>query len=100
MSLLSDVPAFQSSRVPHASADDDEAFVIEAADVAAGVIVRQADGYHFFAADDRFQLLDGSVFKNPKAAQKAAELMERAAARDHADRRRAVAGFLPDLPWS
>jgi len=100
MTLLSDVPSFQPALVPAASPRDDEAFVIEAAHVAAGVIVRQQDGYRFFAADERFQRLDGSVFKTPKAAQQAADLMQRAAARDHADRRRSAAGFRPDLPWS
>jgi hypothetical protein len=58
------------------------AFVIETADTAAGVIVRQANGYRFFAADHQFNLLDGSIFKSPKAAQQAADLMWRAAARD------------------
>jgi hypothetical protein len=100
MTLLSDVPSFQPSHLSAASRRDDEAFVIEAADVAAGVIVRQQDGYRFFAANDRFQRLDGSVFKTPKAAQQAADLMQRAAARNLADKRRAAARFLPDLPWS
>ena len=59
------------------------AFVIETADTAAGIIVRQENGYRFFAADAQFNLLDGSIFKSPKAAQKAAELMRKAAARDH-----------------
>ena len=64
------------------------AFVIETADVAAGVIVRQQEGYRFFAADQQFSLLDGSIFKSPKAAQRAADLMQRAAARDHATAQR------------
>lgn len=64
--------------------DKGGAFVIETADVAAGIVVRQADGYRFFAADRQFSQLDGSIFKSPKAAQKAAELMHRAAALDHA----------------
>lgn len=68
--------------------DKDGAFVIETADMAAGIVVRQADGYRFFAADRHFSQLDGSIFKSPKAAQKAAELMHRAAALDHAAGRR------------
>lgn len=64
------------------------AFVIETADTAAGIIVRQPDGYRFFAADQQFNLLDGSIFKSPKAAQQAADLMRRAAARDHATAQR------------
>jgi hypothetical protein len=59
------------------------AFVIETAETAAGIVVRQPDGYRFFAANEKFNLLDGSVFKSPKAAQKAADLMHKAAARDH-----------------
>jgi hypothetical protein len=59
------------------------AFVIETAKTAAGIVVRQPDGYRFFAADAQFNLLDGSVFKSPRAAQKAADLMHKAAARDH-----------------
>lgn len=64
------------------------AFVIETADTAAGIIVRQPDGYRFFAADQQFTLLDGSIFKSPKAAQQAADLMRRAAVRDHATAQR------------
>lgn len=58
------------------------AFVIETAETAAGIVVRQPDGYRFFAADAQFNLLDGSIFKSPAAAQKAADLMHKAAARD------------------
>jgi hypothetical protein len=111
MSILSDVPAYETAIYETsqqafaarevAAGDSGEAFVIETADTAAGVIVRQRGGYRFFASNDRFQLLDGSVFKNPQAAQAAAELMQRAAARDLAERRRShAAGFLPDVSWS
>jgi hypothetical protein len=62
---------------------DGAAFVIETTKTAAGIVIRQEEGYRFFAADAQFTLLDGSIFKSPKAAQKAAELMQRAAARDH-----------------
>lgn len=68
------------------------AFVIETADTAAGVIVRQPEGYRFFAADRQFTLLDGSIFKSPKAAQQAADLMQRAAARDLATAQRFSGG--------
>jgi hypothetical protein len=110
MSILSDVPAYepaiyetsqQNFTARDVEAGGGDAFVIETADTAAGVIVRQRGGYRFFASNDRFQLLDGSVFKNPQAAQAAAELMQRAAVRDLAERRRSqTAGFLPDVPWS
>lgn len=75
----------------NSSANDNSegsAFVIETADTAAGIIVRQPDGYRFFAADQQFNLLDGSIFKSPKAAQQAADLMRRAAVRDHATAQR------------
>jgi hypothetical protein len=64
------------------------AFVIETAEIAAGIVVRQPEGYRFFAANERFTLLDGSIFKSPRAAQKAADLMHKAAARDHRTERR------------
>ncbi|HEY4136633.1 MAG TPA: hypothetical protein VGO34_15625 [Alphaproteobacteria bacterium] len=113
LTILSDVPAhdphsYETPDDPAAfvarGVDDtqaNDAFVIETAEIAAGVIVRQKGGYRFFASSERFQLLDGSVFKSPKAAQDAAELMQRAAARDLASRRRSeAASFLHDLPWS
>lgn len=96
MTILSDVP----SVYPPSASRSDEAFVIETFDVAAGVVVRQENGYRFFAANGDFQSLDGSVFKSPKAAQRAAELMRQAAARDHAERRRAALAGFYDLPWS
>jgi hypothetical protein len=66
----------------------DTAFVIETAEATAGVIVRQESGFRFFAADPRFGPLDGSTFKSPRAAQKAADLMQKVVARDHAAARR------------
>lgn len=101
MSFLSDVPPYPQDvfeRPPEgqAPATSTQAYVIETGEAAAGVIVRQGDGYRFFASDAQFGLLDGSVFKSPKAAQKAADLMYRAASRDHADRRR----FATDTIWS
>jgi len=94
MSFLSDVPSYPPDSSGRSA--ETEAFVIETDEAAAGVIVRQDDGYRFFASESQFQPLDGSVFKSPKAAQKAAELMSRAAARDHADKRR----FARDTVWS
>jgi hypothetical protein len=66
----------------------DAAFIIETAEATAGVIVRQGSRFRFFAADPRFGLLDGSTFKSPAAAQKAADLMQKTATRDHAAARR------------
>lgn len=81
-----------SSRESVEDIADGAAFVIETADVAAGIVVRQANGFRFFAADSRFALLDGSIFKTPKAAERAAELMQRAAALDRDARRAAAPG--------
>jgi hypothetical protein len=40
--------------------------------VQAGVVVRDGRGFRFFAATDAFNSLEGQLFKNPKAAERAA----------------------------
>lgn len=40
--------------------------------VQAGVVVRDGRGFRFFAATDAFNSLEGQLFKNPKAAGRAA----------------------------
>lgn len=40
--------------------------------VQAGVVVRDGRGFRFFAATNAFDRLEGQVFDNPKAAQRAA----------------------------
>jgi hypothetical protein len=40
--------------------------------VQAGVVVRDGRGFRFFAATDAFNSLEGKLFKNPKAAERAA----------------------------
>jgi len=40
--------------------------------VQAGVVVRDGGGFRFFAATDAFNSLEGKLFKNPKAAERAA----------------------------
>ena len=40
--------------------------------VQAGVIVRDGCGFRFFAATNAFTSLEGQLFKNPKAAERAA----------------------------
>jgi hypothetical protein len=40
--------------------------------VQAGVVVRDGRGFRFFAATDAFNSLEGRLFKNPKAAERAA----------------------------
>lgn len=55
---------------------DNEVFVIDGANSAAGFIIRHSAGYRFFAADERFHMLDGSVFKSVEAAQRAVAMIE------------------------
>jgi hypothetical protein len=40
--------------------------------VQAGVVIRDGRGFRFFAATDAFNSLEGQLFKNPKAAERAA----------------------------
>ena len=40
--------------------------------VQAGVIVRDSNGFRFFAATHAFNSLEGKLFKSPKAAERAA----------------------------
>jgi hypothetical protein len=41
-------------------------------EVQAGVVVRDGRGFRFFAATRAFDRLDGQLFANPKAAERAA----------------------------
>jgi len=111
MTILSDIPSYGGAHYETPDdlfvardledADGADAYVIEAAEIAAGVIVREKRGYRFYASNARFQSLDGSMFKSPRAAQSAADLLQRATERDLATRRsRQLDGFLRDVPWS
>ncbi len=40
--------------------------------VQAGLVVRDRRGFRFFAATEAFNSLEGQLFKNPKAAERAA----------------------------
>jgi hypothetical protein len=40
--------------------------------VQAGIVVRDGSGFRFFAATHAFNPLEGLLFKNPRAAEKAA----------------------------
>ena len=55
------------------------AYVIEVGGAPAGVLVRAGADFRFFAARREFGLLEGSAFRTPHAAQRAAERMGRAA---------------------
>jgi hypothetical protein len=47
-------------------------YIIEVDSEAAGIVVRNPDGYRFFAACDRFNRLEGQLFRNPRDAERAA----------------------------
>jgi hypothetical protein len=61
-----------------------QAFVIEVNACAAGIVVRDGDGFRFHAACEAFSGLDGRNFRSPSDAHKAAS---RWAAAPAADRR-------------
>lgn len=73
-------------RAPIVIANDNTggtAFIIETGDISAGIVVREAKSYRFFAAHSDFRALEGARFATPAAAQKAANLV-------HASRRDAI----------
>ena len=47
-------------------------FIIEISSQAAGIVVRNADGYRFFAASQRYNSMEGQVFRNVNEAERAA----------------------------
>jgi hypothetical protein len=49
------------------------AYVIEAAETSAGIVIRERAGFRFFTASPRFDRFDGHVFKTIRAAERAAE---------------------------
>jgi hypothetical protein len=63
------------------------AYVIETAQAAVGVVVRQSDGYRFYAATGDARPLEGRVFRTPAHAERAARRLQ--AERASATRRRA-----------
>jgi hypothetical protein len=48
-------------------------FVIETAEIGAGIVIRERAGFRFFSAASQFGRLDGHLFKTVVAAQRAAE---------------------------
>ncbi|MEI9983800.1 MAG: hypothetical protein WDN69_11685 [Aliidongia sp.] len=48
-------------------------YVIEAAEIGAGIVIRERAGFRFFAAAKPFVGLDGHIFKTVNAAQRAAD---------------------------
>ena len=46
-------------------------FIIEVSSQAAGIVVRNPDGYRFFAASPRFHAMEGRLFRNAREAERA-----------------------------
>ncbi|MCC8961583.1 hypothetical protein H8A95_04410 [Bradyrhizobium sp. Pear76] len=49
-----------------------DCYVIEVSSQTAGIVVRDAEGYEFFAASHRFHALEGQIFRNAREAERAA----------------------------
>jgi hypothetical protein len=60
------------SRNHGADAEMSDTYIIEVRSQAAGIVVRNPDGYRFFAANHRFNSLEGQLFRNAREAERAA----------------------------
>ena len=49
-----------------------DTYIIEVGSKAAGIVVRDTDGYRFFAACHEFNRMEGQVFRNAREAERAA----------------------------
>jgi len=49
-----------------------DSYIIEVNSQAAGIVVRNAEGYRFFASSHRFDRLEGRLFRNAGEAERAA----------------------------
>ena len=49
-----------------------DTYIIEVSSKVAGIVVRNPDGYRFFAATHRFNALEGQLFRNAREAERAA----------------------------
>ena len=47
-------------------------YIIEVNSQAAGIIVRSAEGFRFFAASQRFSRMEGKLYRNASEAERAA----------------------------
>ena len=54
-----------------------DAFVIQSADLTAGIVVVERSGVRFYASEREFHDLDGKIFKNIRAARKAVDRLRR-----------------------
>lgn len=57
-----------------------EAYLIEAAGEAAGVVVRERSGYRFFASAPQFQAIEQQLFRRATDAERAARKLSGALA--------------------
>ena len=58
-----------------------DTYIIEVASQAAGIVVRNPDGFRFFAATHRFNPLEGQLFRNAREAERAARRLANGGAR-------------------
>jgi hypothetical protein len=49
-----------------------DTYIIEVSSQAAGIVVRDVEGYRFFAASHRFNRMEGKLFRNAREAERAA----------------------------
>jgi hypothetical protein len=49
-----------------------DTYIIEVGSWTAGIVVRNPEGFRFFAASHRFNRLEGQVFRNAREAERAA----------------------------
>ncbi len=49
-----------------------DTYIIEVSSKAAGIVVRNPEGFRFFAASHEFNRLEGQFFRNPREAERAA----------------------------
>ena len=66
--------------------------------VQAGLVVRDGDGFRFFAASRAFFALEGEMFKNPRAAEHAA--LQRATALCEGSSSRAARNGAAAMLWA
>ena len=55
-----------------AESEMSDSYIIEVSSQAVGIVVRNPDGYRFFAASNRFNALEGQLFRNAREAERAA----------------------------
>jgi hypothetical protein len=54
-------------------------YIIEVNSQAAGIVIRNRDGFRFFAASHPFHSLEGRLFRSAREAERAARLVAEAA---------------------